>query len=146
MDNAHCPFCDILALRPEKIHFKTKHFFALTPLWPVNDGHILIVSQRHISDLFSMNDKESRNLCHALRCGKKFLEERLRPDGYNLGVNSGTAAGQSVFHLHFHLIYRFTGDVPDPYGGVIRSIMQGYKKTPRPPWLPELTEDTQHKN
>ena len=138
MNGADCPFCNILASRPEEIHFKTNRFFAFTPLFPINVGHILVVPKRHIVDLFSLNTRESRDLRNALSAGKSFLDEHFRPDGHNLGVNSGVAAGQSVFHLHFHLIPRFTGDVPDPYGGIIRGLMQGYKNSPRPSQLPEL--------
>lgn len=133
-----CPFCDILTRRSPGIHFTTKCFFAFTPLYPINTGHILVVPKRHIADLFSFNAKESRDFCRALAAGKLFLEGRFRPNGYNLGVNSGTAAGQTVFHLHFHLIPRFTGDVPDHYGGIIRNLLQNYTTSPRPPWLPEL--------
>ena len=138
MAESSCPFCNILALRPEEIHFETNHFFAFTPLFPINNGHILIVPKRHIADLFSLNTKESLDFRNALSAGKNFLDEHFHPDGYNLGVNSGAAAGQSVFHLHFHLILRFTGDVPDPYGGIIRGLIQRYKNSPRPSELPEL--------
>jgi superfamily II DNA or RNA helicase/HKD family nuclease/diadenosine tetraphosphate (Ap4A) HIT family hydrolase len=90
--------------------------------YPVSEGHLLIVTNRHVADWFEATPDEQAALTAALRRGRAAIRERFRADGYNIGVNSGVAAGQTVPHLHVHLIPRVAGDVADPRGGVRQVI------------------------
>ena len=86
--------------------------------FPVNPGHALIVPRRHVADLFELTADEQAALWRLLPEVKQRLDARHSPAGYNVGVNVGAAAGQTVGHVHVHLIPRFAGDVEDPRGGV----------------------------
>jgi len=79
---------------------------------------ILLIPFRHIPALFDATDEEQIALLALLREAKTLLDGRLHPDGYNVGVNVGETAGQTVMHLHVHVIPRYAGDVEDPRGGV----------------------------
>jgi len=85
-------------------------------------GHLLIIPYRHIPGLFDATDEEQAALLALVRGAKHLLDGRFHPDGYNVGVNVGAAAGQTVMHLHVHVIPRYTGDVEDPRGGVRGAI------------------------
>jgi diadenosine tetraphosphate (Ap4A) HIT family hydrolase len=85
---------------------------------PVNPGHLLIIPRRHVAGFFEATADERRALFELVDAGKALLDERFHPDGYNLGINVGEAAGQTVMHLHVHLIPRYRGDVANPRGGV----------------------------
>jgi len=86
--------------------------------YPLSVGHTLIIPKRHIASLFDATDEEQMALLQALRTLKIELTQQYAPDGYNIGINDGLAAGQTVLHLHIHLIPRYTGDCTDPRGGV----------------------------
>lgn len=86
--------------------------------FPVSPGHTIIIPRRHIASLFEATDAEQQSLLKALSHAKAILDTTHHPDGYNIGINHGVAAGQTVFHLHIHLIPRYTGDCDDPRGGV----------------------------
>jgi len=90
-------------------------------LWdgfPVSPGHALIVPKRHVADWFGATPEERAELWNAVESVRKVIEQHHQPDGYNVGFNCGRAAGQTVFHLHLHVIPRYDGDVEDPRGGV----------------------------
>ena len=91
---------------------------ALWDGFPVSDGHALLVPRRHVADWFDASDEERAELLAAVQVVRAKIEETRRPDGYNIGINVGEAGGQTVFHLHVHVIPRYAGDVPDPRGGV----------------------------
>jgi diadenosine tetraphosphate (Ap4A) HIT family hydrolase len=110
-----CPFC---TLPPARIIAGDAHAFALRDGYPVSPGHTLIVPRRHVASLAQARPEELRSLWTLLAQAREALDRELRPDGYNIGVNDGVAAGQTVMHLHVHLIPRYTGDRPDPRGGV----------------------------
>jgi diadenosine tetraphosphate (Ap4A) HIT family hydrolase/HKD family nuclease len=103
-----------------------KSAFALFDSFPVNVGHALIVSRRQVRDWFEATADEQVDLITLVNEVKLILDERLRPkpDGYNVGFNAGEAAGQTVPHLHIHVIPRYKGDVADPRGG-IRHVIPG---------------------
>lgn len=86
--------------------------------YPVSPGHMLIISKRHISDFFSTTTEERQALSQLLDEAKLLLDREYQPDGYNIGINSGVYAGQSIMHLHIHLIPRYRGDLENPKGGV----------------------------
>ena len=86
--------------------------------YPVNKGHLLIIPKRHVEQYFELTDQERKAIDQLLFKGKKLLDGEHQPDGYNIGINCGEAAGQTIFHVHVHLIPRFKGDMEDPRGGV----------------------------
>jgi diadenosine tetraphosphate (Ap4A) HIT family hydrolase len=91
---------------------------AFADSYPVSPGHTLIVSRRHVADFFSLTEQEQTALWSLLPCVQASLERAHRPPAYNIGVNVGEAAGQTVAHVHVHVIPRYQGDMPDPRGGV----------------------------
>ena len=86
--------------------------------YPVSSGHALIVPKRHVSSYFDLTDHEREAMNVMLQYVKRVVDERFHPDGYNIGINVGQAAGQSVYHCHMYLIPRYAGDVENPKGGV----------------------------
>lgn len=88
--------------------------------YPVNEGHVLVVPKRHVETFFEATAEELAAINEMIFRAKDLLEERYRPDGYNIGVNVKHAGGQSVFHLHVHVIPRYLGDVENPRGGIRR--------------------------
>jgi diadenosine tetraphosphate (Ap4A) HIT family hydrolase len=89
-------------------------------------GHVLVVPKRHVASYFDMTTDEQAAILALLNEAQRSIQEQHSPDGYNIGVNIGKAAGQSRMHVHVHLIPRYAGDVPDPRGG-IRCILAGRK-------------------
>jgi diadenosine tetraphosphate (Ap4A) HIT family hydrolase len=81
-----------------------------------------VITRRHVASLFDATDEERRALWAALALARSTLRAELHPDGWNVGVNDGAAAGQTVMHLHVHLIPRFAGDAANPRGGVRRAV------------------------
>ncbi len=111
-----CPFCQI---RPERVLACNDQALAIRDRFPVNPGHSLIIPRRHIASWFEASAEERLAMLALADQVKDELDEAdPRPDGYNMGFNLGEAAGQTVMHLHLHLIPRFAGDVEDPRGGV----------------------------
>lgn len=95
--------------------------------YPVSKGHTLIIPKRHTASYFDLTTHKQRALWLMVNHCKKILEDRFHPDGFNVGINVNEAAGQSVFHVHIHLIPRYTGDVENPKGGV-RGVIPGRQK------------------
>lgn len=84
----------------------------------LSKGHVLVVPRRHVADFFEMTAAEKTSIIALLDRAKADISRQHSPDGYNIGVNIGTAAGQSRMHVHVHLIPRYAGDVADPSGGI----------------------------
>jgi len=84
----------------------------------LSKGHVVVVPKRHVADFFDMTSQEQRSVLELLGHAQRLLKEKHSPDGFNIGVNVGKAAGQNRMHVHVHLIPRYAGDVPDPSGGV----------------------------
>lgn len=91
---------------------------AIRDKYPVSEGHTLIIPRRHIRSLFDLQAEEQAGMWSMVAEVRAFLVRQFAPDGFNLGVNDGDAAGQTVDHAHVHLIPRRRGDQPDPRGGV----------------------------
>jgi diadenosine tetraphosphate (Ap4A) HIT family hydrolase len=89
-------------------------------------GHVLVIPKRHVASFFEMTGEEQAAVLALLTEAQKSIQAQHSPDGYNIGVNVGKAAGQSRMHVHMHLIPRYAGDVPDPRGG-IRCVLSGIK-------------------
>lgn len=81
-------------------------------------GHVIVVPRRHVADFFDMTDAEQAAVLSLLNEARRRIQEQHSPDGYNIGANIGSAAGQARMHVHVHLIPRYAGDVPDPRGGI----------------------------
>lgn len=106
-------------LLPESAHVAANPLaFAIRDGFPVSPGHTLIVPRRPVSTWFEAIREEQLAMLDLLDVVKPGLDAEFAPAGYNLGVNVGTAAGQTVMHLHLHVIPRYEGDVSDPRGGV----------------------------
>ena len=119
--NEECPFCT----PPEgAIVWKSEQAYAILDRFPVSPGHSLIIPRRHCRDWFEATDSEREAILNGLDAMRGKLNAEHSPQGYNIGINVGQVAGQTVFHLHVHLIPRYEGDVPDPRGG-IRHVIPG---------------------
>jgi len=90
----------------------------------LSPGHVIAVPKRHVADFFEMSVEEQVAILELLRAAHASVDSEHSPDGYNIGVNIGEAAGQSRMHVHVHLIPRYRGDVPNPKGGV-RCVLAG---------------------
>lgn len=110
-----CIFCNI---SQDKVIAENDLALAFFDGYPVNEGHTLIIPKRHVETYFDATQEEKNAISLLLAEVKERLDEEFNPDGYNIGVNVGAAGGQTIFHLHVHLIPRYAGDVPDPRGGV----------------------------
>lgn len=124
-----CPFCPP---PPSRVFLETPDFLALWDAYPVSPGHALVIPRRHVATWFEITNRERTALMAATEFVKAEIEKQHQPDGYNIGVNVGEAAGQTVFHLHVHVIPRYRGDVPEPRGGV-RGVIpsrRDYKDAP----------------
>jgi diadenosine tetraphosphate (Ap4A) HIT family hydrolase len=111
-----CVFCRRVASGPLLAY--SEHAAAFPDRHPVSPGHVLVVPRRHVEDVFRLAEEEQTDLWRLLaRMRSACLAERS-PDGFNVGINVGKAAGQTVLHAHVHLIPRYAGDAPDPRGGV----------------------------
>ena len=115
MSKASCPFC---ALPAERILLLADEALVIRDAFPVSPGHTLVIPRRHIGSFFELTDAERACMVELLARAKAELDLSFQPDGFNIGINDGAAAGQTVPHLHLHLIPRYRGDAPDPRGGV----------------------------
>lgn len=115
MKETVCPFC---SLPESRIILANHQAVAVADGFPISPGHTLIIPRRHVESIFELNAEEVNALIMLLVGAKNVLADEQKPDGFNIGVNDGPAAGQTIPHLHIHLIPRFIGDRPDPRGGV----------------------------
>ncbi|PKK94998.1 MAG: HIT family protein [Tenericutes bacterium HGW-Tenericutes-5] len=112
-----CLFCDLVKHK-EKIIYENDKFYAIYDSFPVNLGHVLIISKRHVVDYFGLSEQDIKALDQAIREVKVITDKLYKPNGYNIGINNGEVAGQTIMHLHVHLIPRYLGDSKNPRGGV----------------------------
>ena len=108
-------------LNKEKI-LENRSSFAIYDGFPISKGHSLVIPKRVVSSVFDLDDDEYNHIFILLREIKKILLEKYKPDGFNIGINNGTDAGQTIDHAHIHIIPRYKGDLKDPRGGV-RNIL-----------------------
>lgn len=125
MNEKECIFCNLDPNR--EIIAQNDLALAFFDAFPVNPGHALIIPKRHVADYFDLTEDEVAAMQALLREVKAIVEKRFNPDGYNIGVNVNAAAGQSVFHVHMHLIPRYKGDVENPKGEV-RGVIPSKQK------------------
>ena len=112
----HCPFC------PDHLDKTTilenENCYAIYDGFPVSKGHVLIISKRHTANFFELSSLEQQDCLGLLNEAKKLIDREYSPDGYNVGININKEAGQTIWHVHVHLIPRYEGDVINARGGV----------------------------
>jgi diadenosine tetraphosphate (Ap4A) HIT family hydrolase len=112
---AFCPFC---AMPPGRVLVERPTAYLVRDAFPVSPGHSLAIPKRHLPSWFEATKQEQTDLMSLLDDARRLATSEFAPDSFNIGINDGAAAGQTVPHLHVHLIPRFRGDVTDPRGGV----------------------------
>jgi len=115
MTDKPCAFC---TLPESRIIDASEYGVVIRDGFPISPGHTLVMPKRHIGSFFDLNADEREDLMALLERAKVVTDAEFKPDGYNIGINDGPAAGQTVPHLHIHLIPRYKADLPDPRGGV----------------------------
>ncbi len=105
-------------MAPERVLLRNGCAISFRDAYPVSPGHTLVIPVRHVSSFFDATPEERAAMFSLLEEAKRQLQVKFCPAGYNIGINDGAAAGQTVNHLHIHLIPRYAGDRPDPRGGV----------------------------
>jgi superfamily II DNA or RNA helicase/HKD family nuclease/diadenosine tetraphosphate (Ap4A) HIT family hydrolase len=116
LNHRSCPFCD--PLPPERLFYEGELVWCIWDGYPVSQGHALVIPRRHVATWFEATREEQAALINGLSIAREEIGKRFNPDGFNIGINIGESAGQTIFHLHVHLIPRYQGDVLDPRGGV----------------------------
>ncbi len=115
MDKTDCPFCQ---LKPRRIMLENDFAAAFPDGFPIAEGHTLVVPKRHVASLFELSEEEQSAVWKLVAQVRDKLMTEQKPDGFNIGLNDGTAAGQTVMHAHVHVIPRRLGDADDPRGGI----------------------------
>jgi diadenosine tetraphosphate (Ap4A) HIT family hydrolase len=115
MEQHTCPFCH---LEKSRIHAESELALAFLDAFPVTQGHMLVVPKRHVASLFDLSEDEQAAVWKVVTLVRDKLIADLKPDGFNVGINDGASAGQTVMHAHVHVIPRRKGDVADPRGGI----------------------------
>lgn len=116
-----CIFCDF-QFDKNKVVIENELAYAIYDSFPVNEGHTLIIPKRHAETFFDLTSEEVEAMYALASEMKKKLDELYHPDGYNVGLNCGEAAGQTIMHCHMHIIPRYKGDIENPRGGVRKII------------------------
>lgn len=114
-----CPFCEIVhGIHGERIIDENEQALLIRDGFPVSNGHSLVVPKRHIATFFETTGEERDAFYALIDRAKLLIDQEYKPDSYNIGINDGPAAGQTVPHLHIHLIPRYENSEFDPRGGV----------------------------
>ncbi|CAD5243523.1 HIT family protein [Thermococcus camini] len=115
-----CPFC---SARPEAILYEDELIRILLDSYPANRGHLLVVPRRHVESWEELSGEEKVALIRGMELAMEKLREAFKPDGFNVGMNLGRAAGQTVPHIHLQVIPRWEGDCAHPRGGVRKAVL-----------------------
>jgi diadenosine tetraphosphate (Ap4A) HIT family hydrolase len=110
-----CPFC---LIERDRISLETGDAIAFPDTFPVSSGHTLVVPRRHVASLYELSPSEQSEVWNLVYEIRDRVSEGLAPDAFNIGINDGRAAGQTIMHAHVHVIPRWLGDVNDPRGGI----------------------------
>jgi len=138
-ERATCRFCT-----PEAVVLSGELVYARRDSYPVSPGHLLIIPHRHVPGYFDATVDEKSAIVEMIDRARNWLQEEYSPDGFNIGVNCGPAAGQTVMHAHIHVIPRYRGDMQDPRGGV-RGVIpekQKYRIVDRAREVPDPDQPT----
>ena len=112
--NNPCLFCK----DPRGVSLERELAYSARDTYAVSPGHTLVIPRRHVASFFDLTPDEVHACMELIAEERKLVDSKFNPDGYNIGVNVGQAAGQSIFHVHIHIIPRYKGDVENPQGGV----------------------------
>jgi len=115
-----CPFCNPA---PEDIVVANDLCYARYDIHPVSPGHLLVIPFRHVPNYFDTTDEERMALARLIDDCRVITDRDRHPDGYNIGVNVGEAAGQNVMHVHIHFIPRYRGDAHGEHEGGVRGVL-----------------------
>ena len=121
----NCLFCE--KIDDDKIIYQDSSWFAVYDNYPVSKGHVLLIPKRHVKTYFELNYVELASVGVNIGIVKRILDKKFNPTGYNIGINCGESAGQTIPHCHIHIIPRYDGDVEDPRGGVRGCIPEKMK-------------------
>ena len=105
-------------LEPERIILEGENCIAFYDRYPVNEGHSLVIPCKPVVSLYELEENIQAELWDMVRQVRTILKEKFNPDGFNIGINDGASAGQTMPHTHIHLIPRYKGDIADPRGGI----------------------------
>lgn len=111
-----CVFCE--SVSADRIIYEDSTWIAILDGFPVSKGHTILIPKRHCETFFDLNDVENGTVIATINVVKTILDTKYSPNGYNIGVNCGKSAGQTIPHCHIHIIPRYEGDVEDPRGGI----------------------------
>lgn len=111
-----CVFCD--GIEKDRVLFETRKWIAMYDKYPVSKGHVLLIPKEHYETFFDLPEQLTNSIQYWIKHIKTILDDKYHPSGYNIGVNCGKCAGQTVMHCHIHIIPRYDGDVEHPRGGV----------------------------
>ena len=111
-----CFFCK--CIDNKDFEFENELAVARFDDFPVNKGHLEVITKRHVKDWWNTTKEEKLAIFDLIDRAKNIIDDKYNPDGYNIGMNLGENAGQSIMHLHVHLIPRYNGDVNNPRGGI----------------------------
>ena len=120
-----CVFCG--GIEKDRVLFETRKWIAMYDKYPVSKGHVLLIPKEHYETFFDLPEQLTNSIPYWIKHIKNILDDKYHPSGYNIGVNCGKSAGQTVMHCHIHIIPRYDGDVEDPRGGV-RSVIPSKQK------------------
>ena len=122
LDDPQAMFNAFGVIPSAKVWYRDEHFWVMEDAYPVSPGHCLVISQEHRLDYWDLSVKEQAHLPYVIRTTRQMIDALYLPDGYNIGMNCGQAAGQTIFHFHCHIIPRYNGDTPTPRGGIRHCI------------------------
>ncbi len=111
-----CVFCKDFP--KDRIIYEDTIWVAVLDGYPVTEGHTLLIPKRHCETYFDLNETEYDSLSQTIRIVSQLLRVKYNPQGFNIGVNCGSVAGQTVHHCHIHIIPRYEGDCENPRGGI----------------------------
>ena len=127
-ENSNCPLCSLKDVYVEDGRvIENELAYVIKDTNPVSLGHCLIVPRRHVAEFFEATKEEKLAIFDLIDEMKVIIDKKHNPDGYNIGVNIGEAAGQSVPHIHIHMMPRYLGDIENPRGGV-RGVIPNKQK------------------
>ncbi len=120
--NNPCLFCT----DPQGVSLTNELAYSARDTYPASPGHSVVIPKRHVASFFDLTPDEVSACMELILEERKLLDQEFSPDGYNIGVNIGPAAGQSIMHVHIHIIPRYRGDVENPQGGVRHVTKKGH--------------------